>query len=105
MTYHDEEDDDYADDDYAGASGRKGVGDDDRELPDVSDMDDPADEDVAETVPCPHCRRPVYESAERCPNCGRYLSAEDAPSRHPRWVLAGVVVCLVIIVLVWVLGR
>ena len=76
---------------------------DDRELPDSSDMDDPDDEDVAETVPCPHCRRPVYESAERCNHCGRYLSEEDTPRHHPKWLVLGVVLCLVIVLLVWVL--
>ena len=80
---------------------------DDPELPDASDMDDLDDEDVAEgdseTVPCPHCRRPVYESAERCNHCGRYLSEEDAPRRHPKWLVLGVVLCLVIVLLAWVL--
>ena len=63
---------------------------DDREFP-----DDPADdEDGDETIPCPHCRRPVYEDAERCPQCGRYLSREDRPWRRPWWLLVGVVACL-----------
>ena len=37
-------------------------------------------DDDAETVPCPHCGAEVYEDAERCPRCERYLSAEDRPS-------------------------
>jgi len=77
----------------------------DREMPDESDVDDDADDD-AETIPCPHCRKPVYEGAERCPRCGRYLSEEDAPrrGRHPWWIVAGVIICLVIILLAWVLS-
>ena len=61
--------------------------------------DDDEDDDL--TVPCPHCRRPVYEDAERCPACGRYLSAEDAPWRRPWWLVVGVLACLAV-VLGWV---
>ncbi|WP_435018363.1 zinc ribbon domain-containing protein [Tundrisphaera sp. TA3] len=50
-----------------------------------------------ETIPCPHCRRPVYEDAEQCPHCRRYLSIEDAPRRKPWWVVVGVGVCLVMV--------
>ena len=56
---------------------------------------------MTDTVPCPHCLRPVYEDAERCPGCGRYLSREDAPKRHPWWLVVGVLVCLAV-VLGWV---
>ena len=80
---------------------------DDRERPDSSDMDDPDDvgddagDDDSETVPCPHCRKPVYEAAERCPHCGHYLSEEDAPRRYPWWLVAGVLVLIAIILLGW----
>jgi hypothetical protein len=30
-------------------------------------------------VPCPYCRAEIVEDAERCPHCGNYISAEDAP--------------------------
>ena len=98
MTYHDEEDE-VEDDD---ATGRRAV--DDRELPDAADMDDAddPDDDASETVDCPWCRAPVYEGAERCPNCGRYLSGEDAPRRYPWWLIAGVVLCLLVILLFWI---
>ena len=69
--------------------------------PDASDTDE-ADE-ADHTVPCPYCRRGVYENAERCPHCGSYLSHEDAPRRYPLWIVAAVIVCLVVILLVWVL--
>ena len=65
---------------------------------DLDDLDDPdaADDESDETVPCPHCRRPVYEDAERCPACGQYLSREDAPPRRLAWWLVlGVVVDIV----------
>jgi hypothetical protein len=56
------------------------------------------------TMPCPYCKEPVYEDAERCPHCENYLSLEDAPSHHPWWLVLGVIVCL-IIALGWVFGR
>jgi hypothetical protein len=47
------------------------------------------------TMPCPYCRRPIHEEAERCPHCERYLSDEDAPTaRKPWWVIAGAVICM-----------
>jgi hypothetical protein len=54
------------------------------------------EDDDDETMPCPHCLQPVYEDAEHCPNCGKYLSREDAPRRKPWWVVAGVVACLAV---------
>ena len=72
--------------------------DDDEE--DLVDAPDDGDDD--ETIPCPHCLEPVYEDAEWCPACGHYLSREDAPRRHPWWLLLGVVVCLAV-VLRWVI--
>ena len=74
---------------------------DDREWPDEDDGD-PEDEDD-QTVLCPHCREPVYEDAERCPSCGRYLSREELPWRRPVWLVAGVVISLAA-VLIWILG-
>jgi hypothetical protein len=58
----------------------------------------------ADTLPCPHCGVEIYDEAERCPECGKYLSDEDVPSRPiPPWIAIGVVICLVI-VLAWVFG-
>ena len=80
-------------------------GPDDRDLPDPSDTDTPGDE-TDDTVPCPYCGREVYESAERCPHCGSYVSDEDAPRRRrPWWLVAGVVLCLAIVLLAWVLSA
>ena len=50
-----------------------------------------------ETMPCPHCREAVYDDAESCPNCGLYLSTEDAPHRKPWWLVTGVVACLAMV--------
>ena len=78
------DDDDSDDSDYAGFS--------------------TAGEDDDPTLPCPHCGAEVYENAERCPECGKYLSEEDVPSGpKPLWIIVGVLVCLVI-VLGWVFG-
>jgi hypothetical protein len=71
----------------------------DREFPDDTDTD--PDNDF-ETVPCPYCREPIFDGADLCPHCKSYLSAEDAPRRYPWWLIAGVAVCLVL-VLLWVL--
>jgi uncharacterized paraquat-inducible protein A len=68
------------------------------------DSDDWSDEtgDDDATVPCPYCGQEMYEDSPRCPRCGQYISAEDAPQRHmPWWIILGVVLCLCVI-LVWV---
>ena len=72
----------------------------DEDLEDREFPDEPEDDEDDETIPCPHCRRPVFEDAERCPGCGRYLSTADAPRRHPWWLVIGVLVC-VWVVLKW----
>ncbi len=60
----------------------------------ADDIDDEEDRDDDETMPCPHCGESVYDDAERCPECGRYLSPDDISHRKPWWVVAGAVVCL-----------
>lgn len=57
------------------------------------DTDDP-------TAPCPHCLRPIYDDAERCPACGAYLSREDAPRRGGWWLWLGAAAGL-LAVLTW----
>jgi hypothetical protein len=50
------------------------------------------------TMPCPYCKRPIHEDAQRCPYCERYISEEDAPpQRKPWWIIAGVFICLYIV--------
>ena len=72
-----------------------------REYPEP-DLDTNGAED---TVPCPYCRRHIYEEAERCSYCGQYLSQEeDAPLKRPPWMIIGALICLAI-VLIWILGK
>ncbi len=68
---------------------------DDVEFPDA--YGDNTDVDGT-TFPCPHCFHTVYEDAERCSGCGRYLSTEDAPVRKPWWLVIGVLVCIVVVI-------
>jgi hypothetical protein len=74
---------------------------DDEDDLDDSEYPDAPDDDDDETISCPYCFRPVYEGAEQCPSCRRYLSREDAPTRHPWWIVVGVLLCL-IVVLGWI---
>jgi hypothetical protein len=57
-------------------------------------------------VPCPYCREEIAEDAERCPECGNYLSREDedrpAERKSATWVVLLVLVLL--IVAFWVVG-
>jgi hypothetical protein len=68
---------------------------DDSELDDSDvadgDGDDDAD-DEAETLPCPACRKQIYEQAEQCPYCGHYVThRSSALAGRPWWfVLLGV---------------
>lgn len=89
----DDDDDDDGDD---GDPGRdEGPDLSERDDPDDADWDEDEGDERAETVPCPYCRKPVYEGAELCPHCGSFISFEDAPRRRPLWVWIGVVLCLI----------
>lgn len=62
-----------------------------------------ADDDV--TAPCPFCGEEIYDDAERCPACGKYLSREDAPNdKKPHWIIVGAMVCLAIAILWAIFG-
>jgi hypothetical protein len=59
------------------------------------DDEDEEDQDEEATVPCPYCREPIHEDAQRCPYCEQYISEEDAPpGKKPWWLIVGVAVCL-----------
>jgi hypothetical protein len=76
-----------------------------REDPDESDAgQSDLDDDDSETFPCPYCREPVYEGADVCPHCRNFVSFADVPGRRPWWLVAGVAVC-VAIVLIWVVHH
>jgi hypothetical protein len=56
-----------------------------------------------ETYPCPYCGKEVYEDAERCPRCEKYISGEDATTtRKPWWFVVALVLALTML-LGWVL--
>jgi hypothetical protein len=67
------------------------------------DDDSPGEEadDGDTTAPCPHCGADIYDDAERCPACGMYLSAEDAPrAGWPAWMKVAAVLALIAAVIV-----
>jgi len=78
--------------------------DDVDDLDDTDDGDEPGwdgDDDSGDepTVPCPYCRAEMFEDSPRCPSCGRFISAEDAPPpAKPLWVLVTALVCLALAV-------
>ena len=61
-------------------------------------------EDSVDTVPCPYCKRDIFEEAERCPYCENYLSREDAPLQVRPWMMAGALLALAG-ALTWVFWR
>jgi hypothetical protein len=67
---------------------------------DYAGFDTSSDDDDT-TIPCPHCGAEIYDDAERCPECGEYLSHENAPttSNKPWWIVIGVLFCLAIVIL------
>jgi hypothetical protein len=68
------------------------------------DEDGSENDDEESTIPCPYCRRPIYEESQRCPYCGSYISAEDAaPTRKRWWIIVGVVLALYVIYR-WIVG-
>ena len=78
--------------------------DDDIDRDDMSGVDG---EDEEPTVPCPYCRKEIFEDTPRCPYCERYVSSEDrqgrASERQPAWVIVTALVCLAM-ALAWALG-
>ena len=70
---------------------------DDRELPDESDMDE---SDEPELIQCPHCRKYIPEDAEQCHHCGMYISAGN--SRASIWTIAGIIFLLVLTVWIFI---
>ncbi len=52
------------------------------------------DSDEVETLPCPSCGQEIYEEAQRCPECGAYMTPGSA-LRVPAWIWVGVTLGLV----------
>jgi hypothetical protein len=76
------------------------------ELPEGEEFRDdeyPDARETGDTFPCPHCRRPIFVDAERCPECGAYVTT-DAPARRgmPGWFWIGVAAALFVL-LWWIL--
>ena len=70
---------------------------------DVWDEDD-GEEDEETTIPCPYCRRPIYEDAPRCPYCENYIVEEDAASRRkPWWIIIGTLLVFYVVYR-WIAG-
>ena len=59
------------------------------------------DDDEIVTVPCPHCRKPIWEEAVACEHCGNYLSKEGEPWSKPWWLVLGCIVGLFVVYL-WI---
>jgi predicted nucleic acid-binding Zn ribbon protein len=63
------------------------------------------DDEGEATVGCPYCNEQIHEDSQRCPHCENYISEEDAPpGRKPRWIVVGLVICLIIAVM-WIVNR
>jgi hypothetical protein len=54
---------------------------------DEFDVDSDGADSSDDLMECPYCREPIYEDAQRCPHCEKYLSREDALTRTPVWIL------------------
>jgi hypothetical protein len=68
------------------------------------ELDGPEDDDDL-YIPCPYCKREIFEESERCPYCERYLSKEDAPAaRKPLWFVVGLIACFYVVYR-WVFWR
>ena len=74
----------------------------DAESWDAGDPDGPqardisnGDDDETPTVPCPSCRRPVPDFAEKCPYCGDWIvPSAGRPARHSTWFAAAALIAL-----------
>jgi predicted nucleic acid-binding Zn ribbon protein len=73
---------------------------DESELPDPSDMD--TDDDEPEVGdPCPFCKKPIYEDADRCPYCGNFIASQSPTRSNSTWIIVCVIVCLIAVLIVW----
>lgn len=70
--------------------------------PDEADQDDSDEEDPAETLPCPRCKKDVYEDADRCPYCGFFITPAAVSSGKTWWFIIAAVLAL-LAMLMWLL--
>src|SRR5436189_5114171 len=76
--------------------------DDDRDLPDPSDMDD---HDEPDLLPCPNCRRMINEDADWCHHCKQYVVHETAASKWRLIVVAAILLTMAAGGLLWLFAR
>ncbi len=73
--------------------------DDDRELPDPSDMDD---HDEPDLIPCPNCRRMINEDADWCHHCKQYVVNETGSGGKFKVIVVVVILATMVLgTLVW----
>lgn len=70
----------------------EGPDDHDRDAPNAS----------IDLVTCPHCAKSLWEQAERCHHCGRYVIEAESRSQIPIWIWIGIILCLLMAV-IWAL--
>jgi hypothetical protein len=63
------------------------IDEEDRDLPDPSDMDESDEPDL---LPCPHCRRMINEDADWCHHCKQYVTHETAGGKW-RVIVVGLI--------------
>src|SRR5580765_7987521 len=77
--------------------------DDDRELPDPSDMDD---HDEPDLIPCPNCRRMINEDADWCHHCKQYVVQGSSSGGKLKLIVVSIIlVTMVSGILVWLFSR
>jgi methionyl-tRNA synthetase len=60
-------------------------------------------DDSRELVTCPHCRAQIDEESEQCPECGMFISDEDAG--QPRERKSGTWIVLMVLALLAALAM
>ena len=71
----------------------------------IDEDPDPADLTRAsgDFIPCPRCRKLIFEDAEQCPYCKHFV-AHAARRRQPRWVVYTIVLAIILMILFFVLN-
>ncbi|MGI9495406.1 MAG: hypothetical protein ACR2NK_05105 [Mariniblastus sp.] len=45
------------------------------------------DDDSDYTLPCPHCKKEIFDDVDQCPHCRQYLLSSDFKKPLPKWVI------------------
>ena len=62
-----------------------------------------SDEEDEPTIPCPYCRREIFEDSPQCPHCGQYVVESGASATPKPWlIIVGVLLCLLVVWL-WIM--